>query len=82
MSVDHRRIVEVVETDPVGGAALPVQELAIRLGLAVVAAKIGGVRPKTKRLTERGRPSASATGRFTPSEPTAAVQPATRTPSG
>lgn len=82
MSVDYRRIVEVVETDPVDGEGLSVKELATCLGLAVVPAKIEGVCSKTKRLAERGWLFASATGRFTPREPTATVQAATRTPSG
>ncbi|MEV8529405.1 hypothetical protein AB0451_35585 [Streptomyces sp. NPDC052000] len=82
LAVDYRRIVELVETEPDNGEGVSAKELAGRLGLEAVPAKIEGVRSKAKGLAERGWLTASATGRFTPREPTAPAPLAGGMPSG
>ncbi|MCH0561537.1 hypothetical protein I3F55_33630 [Streptomyces sp. MUM 16J] len=74
LSVDYRRIVELVEREAGGGEGVSAKELASRLGLDVVPAKIEGVRSKAKRLAERGWLEGLPTGRFTPRPPIATVQ--------
>ncbi|MFF7234453.1 hypothetical protein [Streptomyces sioyaensis] len=65
LAADYRRIVALVEGEP-DGEGVSAKELADRLGLEVVPAKIEGVRSKARRLVERGWLSASPSGRFTP----------------
>ncbi|MFJ8391169.1 hypothetical protein ACIQ9Q_43455 [Streptomyces sp. NPDC094438] len=82
LSVDYRRIVELVEAEPGAGEGISAKGLAERLGLEAVPAKIEGVRSKAKRLVERGWLTASPTGRFMPREPIATALRTAGTPSG
>ncbi|MGW3955425.1 hypothetical protein ACWEKM_31860 [Streptomyces sp. NPDC004752] len=82
LSADYRRIVELVDAEPIGGEGVSAKELAARLGLETVPAKIEGVRSKAKRLAARGRLEAAPTGRFTPRPPTASDPAPTATSSG
>ncbi|WP_405021347.1 hypothetical protein OHV05_34990 [Kitasatospora sp. NBC_00070] len=65
LALDYRRLVGVLEAEP-GGAGLRAGELAGRLGLARVPAKVEGVRSKAKRLVERGWWAEERPGVFTP----------------
>ncbi|MGA5135410.1 hypothetical protein ACPCTO_37215 [Streptomyces olivoreticuli] len=71
LAPDYRRIVELVESEPGSGEGVSAKELAARLGLELVPAKIETVRSRAKRLVERGWLTASLSGRFTPRQPTA-----------
>ncbi|NUK82124.1 hypothetical protein HRW23_33095 [Streptomyces lunaelactis] len=52
----YRRIMEALQNEPTAGEeGMSAKELAARLGLELVPAKIEGVRSKTKSLVERGR---------------------------
>jgi hypothetical protein len=73
LAPDYRRIVELVGSDPDGGEGVLAKQIAARLELPLVPAKIEGVRSKAKRLVERGWLTASPSGRFTPRQPTATV---------
>lgn len=67
LSPDYRRIVELLDAElPDGGQGLMAKEIASRLGLEPVPAKVEGVRSKAKRLVERGWLASSPSGRFTP----------------
>lgn len=61
LAPDYQRLVGVLETDA-GRAG----ELAGRLGLELVPAKVEGVRSKAKRLVERGWLVEERPGVFTP----------------
>ncbi|MET7765733.1 hypothetical protein ABZS71_28325 [Streptomyces sp. NPDC005393] len=65
LAPDYQRLVGVLEAD-VGGAGLRAGELAGRLGLDVVPAKVEGVRSKAKRLVERGWLAEERPGVFMP----------------
>jgi hypothetical protein len=67
LSPGYRQIVELLEFGPdVGEEGLPAKEIAARLGLELVAAKIEGVRSRAKRLEDRGWLTVSPAGRFRP----------------
>lgn len=66
LAAHYRRIVELVESEPDDGEGASAKELAARLGLEVVPAKVEGVRSKARRLVERGWLALSPSGRFTP----------------
>lgn len=51
LAPDYQRLVGVLEA---GGSGLRARELAGRLGLEAVPAKVEGVRSKVKRLVKRG----------------------------
>ncbi|MDT0461381.1 hypothetical protein RM550_37750, partial [Streptomyces sp. DSM 41527] len=51
LAPEYRRLLDVVEA---GGEGLRAKELAARLGLELVPAKVEGVRVKAKRLVARG----------------------------
>ncbi|MGW2866164.1 hypothetical protein [Streptomyces sp. NPDC001205] len=70
LAPDYRRVVELVEADPGGGEGVSAKELAARLELPLVPAKIEGVRSRAKRLVERGWLEALPSGRFMPRLPT------------
>lgn len=70
LAPDYRRIVELLESEPGGGEGVLAKDLAARMGLPLVPAKIEGVRSKAKRLAERGWLTAMSSGRFTPRQPT------------
>jgi hypothetical protein len=74
LAMDYRRIVEVVERGQDGAEGTSAKELAGRLGLEAVPAKVEGVRSKAKRLVERGWLEGLPTGRFTPRASTATGQ--------
>lgn len=82
LAADYRRIVELVEDQPADDEGVSAKELAVRLGLEAVPAKVEGVRSKAKRLAERGWLQALVTGRFMPRSSTGAAQPAVRRPGG
>ncbi|GHA43422.1 hypothetical protein GCM10010329_77850 [Streptomyces spiroverticillatus] len=82
LALDYRRIVELVECGPGGGEGVSAKELAARLGLEVVPAKVETVRSRAKRLVERGWLSASPSGRFMPRQPIAAARRAVGMPGG
>ncbi len=65
LAPDYQRLVSVLEAK-VGGAGLRAGELASRLGLERVPAKVEGVRSKAKRLVERGWLVEERAGVFTP----------------
>jgi hypothetical protein len=65
LAPDYRRLVGMLEAEA-GGAGLRAQELASRLGLERVPAKVEGVRSKAKRLVERGWLTEERPGVFTP----------------
>jgi hypothetical protein len=69
--VGYRRIVELVESDAVAAEGISAGEIADRLGLEMVPAKIEGVRSKASRLAERDWLGKAATGRFMPRPSTA-----------
>ncbi|MEC4021028.1 hypothetical protein [Streptomyces sp. H27-D2] len=73
LAPDYRRIIELVESGAGGDEGVSAKELAARLELPLVPAKIEGVRSRAKRLVEREWLLASPTGRFTPRQPTAPV---------
>jgi hypothetical protein len=75
----YRRIVELVESHD--GEGISAKELTARMDLALVPAKIEGVRSKAKRLAERGWLTASPSGRFMPRQSTA-TDPAAEGPGG
>jgi hypothetical protein len=67
LAPDYRRIVEMLEFEPaVGQEGLSAKEMAARLGLELVPAKIEGVRSRAKRLVERDWLVQLPSGRFTP----------------
>lgn len=82
LAPDYRRIVELVESGPGDGEGISAKDIAGRLELPLVPAKIEGVRSRAKRLAERGWLAASPSGRFTPRQPTAAVPGAGERPGG
>ncbi|MCA1846183.1 MAG: hypothetical protein LC792_23920 [Actinobacteria bacterium] len=82
LAPDYRRIVELVELAGGDGAGVSARELAARLGLEVVPAKIEGVRSRAKRLVEREWLAASPSGRFMPRQPTATARAAAGQPGG
>ncbi|MFJ2746374.1 hypothetical protein ACIO3O_42700 [Streptomyces sp. NPDC087440] len=82
LAVDYRRIVELVQSDVVGSEGISAGEIADRLGLEMVPAKIEGVRSKARRLAERGWLTRAATGRFMPRQSTATAVPAASRPGG
>ncbi|MGW7441014.1 hypothetical protein [Streptomyces sp. NPDC054849] len=64
---DYQLLVGVLEAEAeAGGAGLRARELAGRLSLKVVPAKVEGVRSKVKRLVERGWLAEERPGVFTP----------------
>lgn len=66
LAPEYRRIVELLQGEPGDGEGVSAKELAARLGLELVPAKIGGVRSRAKRLVEREWLRASPSGRFMP----------------
>ncbi|MFE4960678.1 hypothetical protein ACFRCW_43840 [Streptomyces sp. NPDC056653] len=66
LAPQYRRIVELLQADPGDGEGVSAKELAARLGLELVPAKIEGVRSRAKRLVEREWLMASPSGRFMP----------------
>lgn len=62
----YRRIVELLQGEPCDGEGVSAKELAARLGLELVPAKIEGVRSRAKRLVEREWLRVSPSGRFMP----------------
>ncbi|ADI11760.1 hypothetical protein SBI_08642 [Streptomyces bingchenggensis BCW-1] len=75
LSVDYRRIVELVESGAGGGEGFSAKQLTAGLGLELVPGKIEGVRCKARRLAERGWLAASPSGRFTRRLPTGPARP-------
>ncbi|MFJ8827635.1 hypothetical protein ACIREE_38565 [Streptomyces sp. NPDC102467] len=73
LAPDYRRIVELVESGGDSDAGVPAKELAARLGLELVPAKIEGVRSRAKRLVEREWLTVSPSGRFMPQQSTVTV---------
>ncbi|WP_405940787.1 hypothetical protein [Streptomyces sp. NBC_00207] len=65
LAPDYQRLVGVLEAEA-GGSGLRARELAGRLGLESVPAKVEGVRSKVKRLVERGWLAEERPGVFTP----------------
>ncbi|WP_327311985.1 hypothetical protein [Streptomyces sp. NBC_01235] len=63
LAPDYRRLLGVLESGPSEG--LRVKELAGRLGLPLIPAKIEGVRSKVRRLVERGWLAQERAGVFT-----------------
>ncbi|MFF5668301.1 hypothetical protein ACFY7F_36605 [Streptomyces griseofuscus] len=53
-ALDYRRIVELVERGQGGTEGISAKELADRLGLEAVPAKVEGMRSKAKRPVETG----------------------------
>uniref|UniRef100_A0AAU2UVV3 Uncharacterized protein n=1 Tax=Streptomyces sp. NBC_00003 TaxID=2903608 RepID=A0AAU2UVV3_9ACTN len=82
LAVDYRRVVELVADEPADGEGVSAKELALRLGLETVPAKVEGVRSKAKRLAERGWLQALVTGWFTPRPPTSTAPSAVPRPGG
>lgn len=82
LAPDYRRIVELVESGPGGGEGISAKDLAGRLDLPLVPAKIEGVRSRARRLAERGWLTVLASGRFMPRQPTRSVPAAAGTPGG
>lgn len=82
LAPDYRRIVELVESGPGGGEGISAKELAGRLDLPLVPAKIEGVRSRARRLAERGWLTVLPSGRFMPRQPTVTVPAAAGTPGG
>jgi hypothetical protein len=66
LAPEYRRIVELLQAEPGEGEGVSAKELAARLGLELVPAKIEGVRSRAKRLVEREWLRASPSGRFMP----------------
>jgi len=66
LAQEYRRIVELLQGEPGDGEGVSAKELAARLGLELVPAKIEGVRSRAKRLVEREWLMASPSGRFKP----------------
>ncbi|MFC9931535.1 hypothetical protein [Streptomyces sp. NPDC127190] len=64
LASEYRRIVELVQAKPGDGERVSAKELAARLDLPLVPAKIEGARSRAKRLVERGSLVASPSGRF------------------
>ncbi|WP_042382292.1 hypothetical protein [Streptacidiphilus melanogenes] len=66
VSVDYQRILQALaDRGRLGQGTLTCQEMAARLGLDLVPAKVEALRAKAKRLTARGWLVESAPGRFT-----------------
>ncbi|MFF1414513.1 hypothetical protein ACFVX6_32850 [Streptomyces sp. NPDC058289] len=65
LAPDYQRLVGVLEAEA-GGAGLRARELAGRLGLESVPAKVEGVRSKVRRLVEQGWLAEERPGVFTP----------------
>lgn len=66
LAPEYRRIVVLVQAEPGDGEGVSAKELAARLELELVPAKIEGVRSRAKRLVEREWLMASPSGRFMP----------------
>ncbi|MFF5977012.1 hypothetical protein ACFY7C_36510 [Streptomyces sp. NPDC012769] len=73
LAPDYQRLVGMLEAEAeaeaeteAGGSGLWARELAARLGLETVSAKVEGVRSKVKRLVERGWLAEERPGVFTP----------------
>jgi hypothetical protein len=66
LTPEYRRIIELVQAEPGDGERVSAEELAARLELELVPAKIEGVRSRAKRLVEREWLTASPSGRFMP----------------
>jgi hypothetical protein len=64
LAPEYRRLLAVLEADS-GRAGLRAKDLAIRLGLELVPAKVEGVRVKAKRLVARGWLAEDRPGLFT-----------------
>ncbi|WP_421111623.1 hypothetical protein [Streptomyces sp. NEAU-S77] len=62
LAPDYRRIMAIVADQ--GGEAVDCRQLAAALGLAVVPAKVEGVRSKVKRLAARSWLAETVPGRF------------------
>lgn len=62
LAPDYRRIVAILAKE--GGEAMDCRKLAAALGLAVVPAKVEGVRSKAKRLARRGWLTEAVPGMF------------------
>jgi hypothetical protein len=82
LAADYRRIVELVTDETAGGEGISAKELAVRLGLEAVPAKVEGVRSKARRLAGRGWLEALPTGRFMPRPSTATARPSAAPASG
>lgn len=66
LAPEYRRLVDLLQAEPGDGEGVSAKELAARLGLELVPAKIEGVRSRAKRLVEREWLRASPSGRFMP----------------
>ncbi|MET7458526.1 hypothetical protein ABZT03_43325 [Streptomyces sp. NPDC005574] len=66
LAPEYRRIVELLQCEPGAGEGVSAKDVAARLGLELVPAKIEGVRSRAKRLVEREWLRASPSGRFMP----------------
>ena len=67
LSPEYRKLVELLESGPgPDGEGMQAKEIALRLGLEVVAAKVEGVRSRARRLAERGWVQRTPAGRFRP----------------
>ncbi|MEW2491925.1 hypothetical protein [Streptomyces sp. NPDC048411] len=64
LAPEYRRLLAVLEAG--GGEGLRAKDLAARLGLELVSAKVEGVRVKAKRLVARGWLAEDRPGLFTP----------------
>ncbi|MFI1106206.1 hypothetical protein [Streptomyces melanogenes] len=83
LAADYRRIVDLVADETVDGEGVSAKDLAVRLGLEAVPAKVEGVRSKARRLAQRGWLEALPTGRFTPRPSTSPARPtAAQVPGG
>ncbi|MBJ6998540.1 hypothetical protein JG491_00170 [Streptomyces sp. CRPSP2-6A1] len=74
-ALDYRRIVELVERGQGGTEGISAKELAGRLGLEAVLAKVEGVHSKAKRPVERGWLEGQPTGRSRRDRPPRPVRP-------
>lgn len=66
LAPEYRRIVESLQAEPGDGEGVSAKELAARLELELVPAKIEGLRSRAKRLVEQEWLMASPSGRFMP----------------
>lgn len=67
LSPEYRKLVELLESEVgLGSEGMQAKEIAVRLGLEPVAAKIEGVRSRARRLVDRGWVERTPTGRFRP----------------
>ncbi|MFJ9034727.1 hypothetical protein ACIRQP_41130 [Streptomyces sp. NPDC102274] len=82
LAPDYRRIVELVASAPGDGEGISAKQLAARLELPLVPAKIEGLRSRARRLAERGWLTVSPAGRFTPRQPAATSPGAGDRPGG